>query len=146
MEGILRYWFQRLGWGTLGWLLVVSASAAYLLTTSPTAWGYWVGVAGVGAEVALVLVFLLMPLQMWRQARERATTWTWTLEEEGLSLASSLGTSQIPWHTIDGLRRSPRLWLFLYQKTFFLIPTAVLDSEARDFIVAQLQRHKVKVS
>ena len=62
-------------------------------------------------------------------------TSTWTLTEEGILQASSLGESAIAWERLPEVWRFPDLWLLIWGRDVYsTIPVAQMPREARQMI------------
>ncbi len=131
-----RYWQRRLGY-RYALELAIGSGLLVLATQGPYRW----------IEVALMVavgVFAVLGAGLFLIHWYRAVaglkalsppTSTWTLTEEAVMQASSLGESAIGWEGLREVWRFPDLWLLVWGRDVYsTIPVAQLPREARQLI------------
>ncbi|MCW5591308.1 MAG: YcxB family protein [Burkholderiales bacterium] len=131
-----RYWQKRLGY-RYALELAIGTGLLVLATQGPYRW----------IEVALMVavgIFAVLGAGLffihWYRARAGLAaltppTSTWTLTEDGIIQASSLGESAIAWERLPEVWRFPELWLLIWGRDVYsTIPVAQMPREARQMI------------
>jgi len=86
------------------------------------------------------LFFVMLYLSHYRNTigrfrQMRTPEGTLSCDEQGITFASELGSSTVPWSTITEVWRHPRFWLLLFSPAQFVtLPLDDLDESTRDFI------------
>lgn len=132
----------RRGWGAVHWLSVVPLFAAYAvmlvawLTVMPYGvavpehvfWSLFLG--GIAVWWAATTIASRLIFQAVRKAPISQAASDWVINEEGLSVSSSLYASRVSWPCIHDVMEEPDRFVFLVSPyNNFALPRRVLDSE-----------------
>ena len=60
------------------------------------------------------------------------------ITDGGLELINALGTSQIPWETIDHVEPGPEVWVFYLPSHRITLPSWALIGDSGKFVLAKL--------
>ena len=119
-----RYWQKRLGY-RYALELAIGTGLLVLATQGPYRW----------IEVALMVAVGIFAVLGAGLAALTPPTSTWTLTEDGIIQASSLGESAIAWERLPEVWRFPELWLLIWGRDVYsTIPVAQMPREARQMI------------
>jgi hypothetical protein len=70
-----------------------------------------------------------------------------TLDESTFSMASSLGSSTLPWSAVTELWRFDRIWLLLFSKSQFVtLPVRCVGPEAQSYITEKVRSVGARVA
>ena len=146
---VFAFWRRTVG---LGFPVVVALLAAYL------AFQFWNGDRGwiVGAGAALCVLGLVMAGMVYlvhlraSMAKFRAlgdTSSTLIIDQAGITMSSTLGSSVVPWSGIAEVWQFPAFWLLLFSKSQFVtLPLEHLPEAMRTTILERVAAAGGKVS
>jgi hypothetical protein len=153
-EGLIRravqaFWWRTTGWRYVGAFLVVLGSFSYLLWSGDRSWV--VGLSGSGLVLAVAFAVALYAIHyrasVGRFRRMRKPEANIELGEERFRVSSDVGTSELAWSAVTEVWLFPEfLLLFLSAAHFITLPTADLDTNSRDFILAKARSNGAKVA
>jgi len=148
-RAVQRFWWRTTGWRYVGAFLVVAGSFFYLLWSGDRSW--WVGLFGAVLALAVVFAVALYAIHyrasVGRFRRMRTPEATIELGEERFRVSSDVGTSELAWSAVTEVWLFPEfLLLFFSAAQFITIPTADLDTNSRDFILAKARANGAKVA
>ena len=146
-SGLLReaaalHWRQYFGAGFFVTVVALAVSLAFLLSRGDRSW--LTGLLGAGVFAGLVFC----ALAFWVPYRAAAAKLkamnepraTLTAEESSVTLASSLGSSTLPWSAIVAILPGRSFWLIYFSKEQFVtVPLAGLSAEMQAFVVARVE-------
>lgn len=123
---------------------LVAAVFAYFFVTGDRSW--MIGALGTSIVillgVRLASYFILLKRALARLDQMNLKAATVTIGEDGISVKSDLGSSELPWRLIARVWRFPELWLiFPTGSHYFTLPAAALDEEAQAFIIGKVSEH-----
>lgn len=75
-------------------------------------------------------------------------TVVWRFSDEVISTRSDLGQAEIPWRLVTRVLRFPEVWLLFFGPGgygYSTLPTAGLNAELRDYVVARVRANGGKV-
>jgi hypothetical protein len=141
-EAVFAFWRRSVGFGFGVAVLALTTSLVLFLWQGDRSWL-------VGA-LATVLFFslgfaALLYLVHYRNALNKLRSMpskraTFVVEEAQFSVTSELGSSTLPWSSVQALWRTPNCWLLLFSKAQFItLPLACLSEEMRQFIAQRIE-------
>ncbi|MGC3966866.1 MAG: YcxB family protein [Pirellulales bacterium] len=153
-ESLVRRVVKAFWWRTVGplYLLVMALLSLYL------GYAVWRGDRSwkVGLAAAVVIFGIAMAVAVYvthyrgtlaRFRRMKIPEAVVELDDERVRVRSDAGASEMPWSTLTEIWRFPDFWLLMISKAqFFTLPTADLNDDTREFILARARAHGVKVS
>lgn len=153
-ESLVRRAIQAFWWRTVGplYLLVLTFLSLYFGFTIWRGDRSWrVGVIGSVLILAIVFSIALYVVHyrgtMARFRRMKVPEGVARLGDDRLHLSSDAGDLEMPWTGIIEVWRFPDFWLlFMSKAQFFTLPTADLDAEAQEFILAKAKANRIKVA
>jgi len=144
-EGLLRravraFWWQAIGWGRAAWLAFVATLLVVLVWKGDRSWavGLLGGTLGCAVLVSATVYVTHHRASLARFRRMRVPEATLELGDERFRITSDLGTSELGWDAVSGVRRYPEFWLLYFSRAEFItLPAADLPDEARALILAR---------
>lgn len=148
-RAIKAFWWRTIGPLFLFTFVLLFAWLGFALWRGDRSWK--VGVVGsvlaVGVAFAIALYMVHYRSSMGRFRRMGVPEASIQLGEERLHLRSDAGASEFPWTAITEIWRFPDFWLLFFSKAqFFTLPTADLNAEACEFILAKADANGIKVT
>ena len=144
-----RFLTKFLGWDYPAVLIVLLASLIVLLCLGSRGWF-------VGAIGAVFVIGTLVAVTVWVTFHRRALgalrrmsepSASFVFDDDGITVASDLGSGTIKWQAVQKLWCFSEVWLiFVGKGAYSTLPTACLTSDARQFIVEKLHEHGTKIS
>ncbi len=153
-EALIRLAVKSFWWRTTGWPYVLAISLLLFSFCSALRSGdrsWWVGVFGTMLALGVVFGIALYCIHyrgsLTRFRRMRLPEATFELGDERFRISSDVGTSELAWSTITEVWRYPDFWLlFLSRAQFITLPSADLDTNVREFILAKTKSSGAKVA
>jgi hypothetical protein len=107
------------------------------------AWDWYTVALSTGAVIVLILFIGVYLFHRHRAlehlARLEEGAVEFHFEEEGLGIASSLGTSMLKWSTFERVWKFPDLWLlFISKQQYLVLPVDALPAEALERVDAKV--------
>jgi len=149
LRAVRSFMLRFIGWRYVAALAVLLASTFYLFATGERSW--FIGVFGSALALGLVLPFAVF-IAHWRAALVRLRRLgkaeaIFEPKEDGFRATSDVGTMNLPWSEIKAVWHFPEFWLlFFSQSEFITLPLADANNEVREFILARVRSHGIKVS
>ncbi|UCD48935.1 MAG: YcxB family protein [Phycisphaerales bacterium] len=135
------FWKRHFGLHGLAALVLLWVGIAVLWLMAARAW-HTVALS-TGAVIVLILLvgvyFFHRHRALARLARLEDGAVEFRFEEEGLGIASSLGTSMLKWSAFERLWKFPDLWLlFISKQQYLVLPVDELPPEALELVDARV--------
>lgn len=148
-RAVRSFMLRFVGWRYVAALTVTLFSTIYLFAIGDRSW--FIGVAGsalaLGLVVPVIVFFAHQRAALIRLRRLRKAEAIFEPNEHGFRATSDVGTMSLPWSEITAVWCFPNFWLLFFSTSEFItLPLADLNSEAREFILAQVRSHGIKVS
>ena len=132
--------------------LAISACAVglvFLLTHGPGTMFDGV-LVGVGALVLILfpsIYFLTLRSRLVAFRKMASPDVSFVFDEEGIFSRSDLGSSRVPWQTLQKIWMFPEVWLlFVGKGQFMTLPVEQLDESLRQFVLQRAASAGVKIS
>lgn len=154
-EGLLKRAVHTFMWRRVGpdwklWLAfsLVAVALITLLWLGDRSW--WVGFFG--ADLLIILVLLtavwrahwVNTLGKFRRMGEPKAAFTFS--DTGMTVASDMGSSTVPWSMVEEVWELPDCWMiFLSPNQFLTLPTQDVPDEALRFARSRLPTRKIEV-
>lgn len=140
-----RFWKRHFGWRGLMAFVLLGAGVALLWRLAADDW-YTIALSTATGMVPLLFVtvyFVHRHRVLLSLARLADGAVEFRFEEDGLSVASSLGTSTLKWTTFDRLWKFPDLWLlFISKQQYLVLPVGEIPSEALELVEARVAQKR----
>ena len=148
-EAVLSFWKRSVGPGFGVAVLVLAAVLGFLLWQGNSSW-----LVGALATVLLFAVLFATTLyvvhfhgaisRLRGMPSGRATL---VAEESQFSVTSELGSSTLPWSSVQELWRFQSCWLLLFSKAQFItLPLACIPPEMQEFIAHRVEAAGGKIA
>lgn len=142
-SAVCRFWWRRVGPMYLLALATVALGVTYRAWEGDRSW--LMGVLGAVLCVGIVIpaaLFWTHYRQAFAKLRGMKTPEArLAVGDVGLTIASDLGRSEIPWSTVTALWRFPDLWLLVFAESQFItIPLESVPLDVRDRIRASVEK------
>jgi drug/metabolite transporter (DMT)-like permease len=147
-RAVRSFWHRSLGWKYIAALLILFAGLASMLWGGDRSWQVGVGgaVLGFGVLFGVVLYLAHYRASLTRFRRMQIPEASLELGDERFRISSDVGSSDLAWSVITEVWRFPEFWLiFVSRGQFITIPTADLDPETREFLIAKINSNGIKV-
>jgi hypothetical protein len=139
---VLAFWRRTVGVGFVFAIAAVAGGLVAFLWFGVTSW-----VVGALATVLVFAVAFAVTLYVvhYRNAITKLRQMpsfraTFVAEEWQFSVTSELGSSTLPWSSVQDLWRFERCWLLLFSKAQFItLPLECLPTEMQSFILQRMQ-------
>lgn len=148
-RAVKAFWWRRTGWSYFLAFSVVLVNFALLIWSGDRSWkvgllGTVFGIAVVAAALLYVMHYRASIARFRRMKKPEATL---EVGKDRFRVVSDVGSTEITWCAVTELWCLREFWLLFFSESQFMtLPTADLDSTAREFIVTRLASHGVKIS
>ncbi|QTN21533.1 YcxB family protein [Rhizobacter sp. AJA081-3] len=146
-EAVIAFWRRSVGPGFGVAVLAVAAGLVYFLWQGVSTW-----LVGALATVLLFAVLFATALYFvhYRAAIAKLRSMpskqaTLVAEDSHFSVTSELGSSMLPWSSVQELWRFENCWLLLFSKAQFItLPLACIPQEMQQFIASHVEAARGK--
>lgn len=137
----LRFWASYFGWAAGISVLAVAAVGFYFLSVDASVGRWFLAVAAFGVLMFVVGGFTTVRRGMGQLRRMAKPVMTIRFTDDQIEPKSDLGSAQIPWSAVYGLRKYSNLWLVMLTKANYMtLPIDNLDQDLRDFISSKIEK------